>query len=248
MLSRIQNKLGTAGLVVAVVALVAALSGAAIAAGGLSSPEKKEIKKQSQKFAKKYAKQFAKPGPQGPAGNAGAAGAKGNTGDRGPEGPEGPQGEPGADGTFSTEPLPTGETLTGMFAAGGENDREAISFPIPTLSAPTAVFFLNIGGGLHWGLKLENGAYTTLGLDHPEPESQEEAEEAEEAFDAACPGTPQAPDAESGFLCIYPTPTGEPSRIPAPASELEAATKYGIVLPFEKTGNLNIRGTWAVTG
>ena len=51
MLSRLHQKLGTAGLVVAVVALVAALGGAAIAAGGgLTGQETQEVKKSAQKF------------------------------------------------------------------------------------------------------------------------------------------------------------------------------------------------------
>jgi hypothetical protein len=56
MISRIHSKLGTAGLVVALVALVVALTGVAFAASGLNSKQKKEVKK--------IAKQFA--GKQGP--------------------------------------------------------------------------------------------------------------------------------------------------------------------------------------
>ena len=43
MFAKLHNRFGTAGLVVAVVALIAALAGTAIAAGGLNAKQKKEL-------------------------------------------------------------------------------------------------------------------------------------------------------------------------------------------------------------
>ena len=105
MISRIHNKLGTAGFIIAIIALIAALSGVAVAAAGLNGKQKKEVKK--------IAKSVAIPGPAGPAGAAGPAGPKGDTGakgDKGDTGEKGAQGEKGA----------KGDSVTGAaIAAGG---------------------------------------------------------------------------------------------------------------------------------
>lgn len=82
MFSRIHQKLGTAGFVISIVALIAALGGAAWAAAGLNGKQKNEVKAISKKFA----------------GKNGAAGATGPAGPGGPVGPVGPQGADGADG------------------------------------------------------------------------------------------------------------------------------------------------------
>lgn len=110
MFSRIHQKLGTAGFLIAIVALIVALGGAAYAAlPGLNSKQKKEVKK--------IAKSFAKAGPagaSGPAGAKGEAGAKGDTGAAGGTGPEGPPGEKGETGPLDTK-LPPGKTIRGFW-------------------------------------------------------------------------------------------------------------------------------------
>ena len=73
MFSRMHDKLGTAGLVVAIVALVFAMVGGAYAAGGLTKQQEKQVTK----IAKKYAGKPGAQGPQGPQGPAGLVGAKG---------------------------------------------------------------------------------------------------------------------------------------------------------------------------
>ncbi len=108
MFSRIHNKLGSAGLIVAIVALVAALTGSAFAAGVFTKKQEKQIIK----IAKKYA---GKQGPQGIPGPQGPAGATGKEGARGPEGPEGEVGLEGPPGP-TTAVLPPGETETGIWS------------------------------------------------------------------------------------------------------------------------------------
>jgi hypothetical protein len=134
MLSRVHNKLGTAGLVVAIVALIAALAGGAYAAsGGLTPKQKKQVET--------IAKKVSKPGPAGPQGNPGPQGSPGTNGKDGSNGvsPVGTvfpgnangckeggvkfvganttvacNGAKGADGqTGFTKTLPLGETETG---------------------------------------------------------------------------------------------------------------------------------------
>jgi Collagen triple helix repeat (20 copies) len=103
----IREPFGTAGLVVACVALIAALGGTAIAAGALTGKQKKEV----EKIAKKYA---GKPGAPGATGPAGAPGAKGDAGAAGTNGTNGTNGEDGTDGKAGTNGVsPTGTAFTG---------------------------------------------------------------------------------------------------------------------------------------
>jgi hypothetical protein len=98
MFSRIHAKLGTAGFIISIVALVAALGGGAYAAsGGLNGKQKKEVEKIAKKYAGKPGKNGA-PGATGAKGDAGAAGAKGDAGAQGIPGGNGSDGGPGAAG------------------------------------------------------------------------------------------------------------------------------------------------------
>jgi Collagen triple helix repeat (20 copies) len=129
MFSRLHDKLGTAGLMVAVLALIAALGGTAFAAVGLSGTQKREVVK----IAKKYA---GRPGPQGPQGPAGAKGDVGAPGVNGSPGKSGENGEDGEDGACSASvpscSLPSGATLTGDWAFSGKGFSPylVISFPL----------------------------------------------------------------------------------------------------------------------
>jgi hypothetical protein len=148
MFERIHEKLGTAGLIIAVVALIAALTGTAFAAAGLNPKQKKEVTK--------IAKSVAKKGPTGPQGPAGAPGAKGDAGAAGAKGATGPQGPPGEDGATGPEgpagptetKLPPGESLKGLWQFQTEGSNLAlltISFPLRVVE-PTPVFhWMGIG-------------------------------------------------------------------------------------------------------
>jgi len=107
MLSKLHDRLGTAGFVVAIIALIAALAGTAFAAAGLNGKQKKEVKK----IAKQYAGKPGKPGAPGAPGPQGPAGPKGDKGDKGEKGD---QGNPGTPGTS-----PTGTSFTGSKTVGG---------------------------------------------------------------------------------------------------------------------------------
>lgn len=265
MISRLHNKLGTAGLIVAVVALVAALSGAAIAAGGLTKQQERQVKKIAKKFAGKPGKpgRNGQNGAPGPAGAVGPVGAPGATGAVGPQGPQGPQGD---NGTFSTEPLPAGESLSGMWAiSGGEGDLalDAISFPIRVFPAPTAVFESEFGENWRVGFELEDGEVTLVGP-YPcmSPEdcgeeavlAQENPElaldEAEAAFLQVCPGDAEEPKATTKFLCMFIKEQKggflEPFGL---GSMSEAANEFGVTITYKVSGdNTYARGSWAVTG
>jgi hypothetical protein len=91
----ITEPFGKAGLIVAVLALVLATTGAAFAASALNAKQKKEV----EKIAKKYA---GKPGAQGPAGANGPAGSAGTAGTKGADGTPGTNGTNGTNGTPGT--------------------------------------------------------------------------------------------------------------------------------------------------
>jgi hypothetical protein len=118
----IREPFGTAGLIVACVALIAALGGTAFAAAKLNSTQKKEVEKIAKKFAGKPGAPGAA-GPQGPAGANGAAGAKGATG---PQGSAGAKGATGADGATGEDGKSV-ESLTidtGQEACAGQGGAE----------------------------------------------------------------------------------------------------------------------------
>lgn len=93
MLSRLQRQFGTAGLIIAVIALVAALTGGAIAATSNGGGDAITLKAKKGKKAKK-----AKKGKRGPRGKQGKPGPAGPAGPQGERGPAGPRGAAGADG------------------------------------------------------------------------------------------------------------------------------------------------------
>jgi hypothetical protein len=104
MMQRIREQIGSAGLVVAIVAVVLAVAGGAYAAGGgLSGKQKKEVEKISKKFA-------GKPGANGTPGQNGGAGKEGPQGKEGSQGKEGPQGKEGSEGktgkSVALSPIP----------------------------------------------------------------------------------------------------------------------------------------------
>lgn len=195
MLSRMHQKLGTAGFIVAVVALIAALTGGAYAAtGGLTNTEKKQVRKIARSEAKKVAVAGAPgtPGAQGQPGAPGSAGADGKNGTDGEDGrgvvtgPE-PSGSPNCEGdggvwvevegSGAKEFVCNGKdgssasgTMTGDWSftsKGPEGVLVSISFP-QTLSAEPAQHYL------------ASGEQTT-----------------------ECPGDYETPEALPGNLCVY---------------------------------------------
>jgi hypothetical protein len=253
MLSRVHNKLGTAGLVVAIVALVAALTGAAFAAGGLTGHEKKEVKKIAKKFAGKNGTTGATgpvgpKGDQGPKGDAGAKGDQGLKGEKGDRGDQGATGEPGMCSEEEPEcALPFEATLSGMWSASAalnETTHASISFLLRVSPPPVALYPAVLetpSGQFTLGQKLEDGNASFYN-----PKSKTGAKEVEEAYKEVCPGSYGDPKAASGFLCIYPGPEEGSGLTPAQLkAKDEAAHEFGINLPFE---GAHLRGSWAVTG
>ncbi|HET7454548.1 MAG TPA: hypothetical protein VFJ76_03415 [Solirubrobacterales bacterium] len=247
MFSRLHGKLGTAGLVVGVVALVVALGGAAFAASGLSGPEKKEIQKQAKKFSKKFSKQFATPGPagpQGPKGDTGAAGAAGKDGTNGTDGSDGTNGTNGESVTLGTAggECPAGgvtvqvgtKTATKKAVCNGEDGETGFTETLPTGATETG----------NWSI--QEGGLMSLSFNIPLPAAPEVHVLKEgEGETTDCPGNVEEPEAAAGQLCLYTLLEAELAWEPEwqvffPGS----LNAYGATLQFATGTGM---GTWAVT-
>jgi hypothetical protein len=225
MFERIHEKLGTAGLIIAVVALVAAFTSSAFAGATewkLTKSEVKEVKK----IAKKYA---GKPGATGPAGAQGPAGVKGDAGAAGAPGAKGATGATGATGPEGpagpTETvLPFEETLTGVWAFSGKGtttvEYEAISYPLRIIPAPSL----------------------TIPSDNviPAPGTSSTPQ---------CPGTVSDPEAAPGEFCLYIKEVNNAGISDGEINNTSADRSSGIIIPFvvESESFSWGNGTWAVT-
>jgi hypothetical protein len=220
MLSRMQSKLGTAGLVTALIALVLAMTGGAYAAKGVIITKLSQISPSVQKKLKGKQGAVGPVGPAGPQGAAGSPGAKGDTGARGPEGPEGPQGKDGPAGPTETK-LPSGKTLTGTWEL---ND---INLP---------VIWVNFS----FPLRVEPNLFQTAS---GEPEYISESDSAS----TNCPGDVEHPEALPGHICIY---AGIESNVIDGEVNFAEDGSSGFVRKFEAVDSTErsfARGTWAVT-
>lgn len=241
----IREPFGTAGLIVACVALIAALGGTALAAkGALTGKQKKEVEKIAKKFAGKPGANGA-PGAQGPAGPAGKDGTNGTNGTNGTDGAPGARGPEGSPWTAGGV-LPTGKTETGSWAVNAPPEQavSAISFSIQLTGSLGAsqVHYVNENGEE----AVENGGTIEL---VPQPE---------------CPGTPAEPEAEAGNLCVYQAFVNGTNEVGGLATGVRiyradsnplplGAAKSGAVMtiPSKEEGGVPqtvfANGTWAVT-
>jgi len=268
MSNRLREPFGKAGLIVAIVALVAATVGGAYAANhgkrhhkkknqaGLNAKQKKQVRNIAKTEAKKVGGKEGPAGPQGPKGDNGSNGSNGAKGDQGIQGPKGdtgntgPKGDTGEAGMCSEAnpecKLASGATLTGVWGTGGGTiSFLPISFPIRVSPAPTALAPYSFAG-LEMGAELEDGGYTIYGP-HPSPGSLPEAEEDQDAYKAACPGSAAVPKAAGGFLCIYTKEEYEIYSFAESAPKSEAPNEFGIVAALELEPGAYARGSWAVT-
>jgi hypothetical protein len=241
MLTRVHQKLGTAGFIISIIALVAALGGGAYAAsGGLSGKQKKEVEKIAKKFA-------GKPGATGATGAAGAPGAKGDAGAKGDTGSEGKQGAQGIQGIQGIQgkqgiqgspwtvggTLPAKETETGHWSATAswptvESLPSQISYNIPLAKPSEHVKYLN---------KAETEGSAGSG----------ECELVGSGF-AAIPVAPP------GYLCVF-TQVAElgqvqyigPGPFEAGHDSTSGAFIWSLTEAFEGVFGTSMAGVWAVT-
>jgi Collagen triple helix repeat (20 copies) len=225
----IRRNFNATGLV-AVLALVFAMSGGAYAAGRYLITSTKQIRPSVLKQMQGKAGASGAQGPAGSQGPAGAQGSQGTAGLAGAKGEAGPKGEPGKPGTKGepgqtgfTETLPSGKTETGGwgFTASAEGlALTSISFNIPLAHALSAehVFFVESKG---------NGS--------------------------TCTGNFEAPAATPGNLCVYYGSYGGLTNLTfeniLTLSGNPGASTAGALLQFEAVGEAPRFGigSWAVT-
>ena len=232
MFSRIHNKLGTAGLIVAVVALVAALAGTAFAAAKLNGTQKGEVEKIAKKWAKKIpgpagAKGDTGPagpkGDQGPKGDTGAPGAPGKDGEVGPEGPEGPEGEPGPEGSpWVVGTAPSGVVMKGTWV-----------LPPATAAGAGEEFFAPISTSVPINQQSEGGEPLAVFGEGP----------------PFCSGTAADPEPPPvpGAVCVY---AGDKVNVGIPQNESKLKESGGgVVVAFKSAGAgaVSAYGSWAMT-
>ena len=257
MISRIHQKLGTAGFVISIVALVAALCGGAYAAGGgLTGKQKKEVTK----IAKKYA---GKPGAPGANGTNGAPGAKGDKGDAGAAGSNGTNGTDGTNGeSVEVNPYAGEECEGGSGEEGVEltnatgaayvcNGEAGEPWPaggtLPPGATETGAWSMNSSGPF---VELYTGISFAVPLNGALPGSN--VHFVSSTGGGVCDGTAAEPTAPEGVLCVYQSYSQhvpvEPEIFNA-SGLVGGASKSGAFVYFEEVeANALAYGTWAVTG
>ena len=188
MFQAIRSRLNATSLV-AVLALVFAMTGGAYAANRYLISSTKQISPKVLKALKGNAGSGGAQGPAGPAGPAGPGGPAGapGAGAAGKEGPAGKEGKPGTTGF--TETLPSGKTLMGEWSLSAAN--------APAKGAPTWM-------GASFGIPLAAapvGHY--LRVSGKEPFYNETTAKEEERESPECKGSPKEPKANPGSLCVY---------------------------------------------
>lgn len=259
MLQKMHQRLGTAGFILSIVALVVALSGGAYAAsGGLNGKQKKEVEKIAKRFAGKQGAS-GPAGSAGPKGEAGANGAKGDTGAEGKQGPEGKAGSPGKEGSPWTAggTLPSGTLVTGTWsstAAGeyGTSPVANISFPLPAKEGKEHVAFafteLEVANGNFGKEEVVAGFFVGCKVEAGNPS----------CVDTGCKLTGLTPTVAAGHLCVFATyeeTSAPPEDLFASANGKSTRTdSYGAagtaIVPaaggFEPEARYDAYGVWAL--
>ena len=253
--------------VVAVLALVFAMTGGAYAAKRYLISSTSQISPKVLKELEAMAGKGSAPGPQGAAGADGARGPQGPSGAPGPQGAPGAPGAPGALGASVTSRSFTEQK--GPCKEGGSEFKAASKVTYACNGSPWAS-----GGTLPSGAT-ETGVFDYANLPEPGalsvsmpisfPIPLSEALGASEVHFIApgekgegngCPTTSEAanPEAEPGNMCLFDTSTADvisPSGLMAnPAKKTLGTATTGAVLHVllaEANKPVVFEGTWAVT-
>jgi hypothetical protein len=259
MFSKLHERLGTAGLVVAVIALVVALGGTAVAA--LNGSEKKEVKKIATKIAKKYAGEDGKDGAPGAPGAQGAQGPAGPQGAPGPKGDTGAKGATGAAGTAGTKGATGATGVTGNAGTTGATGATGPSCPegncfLPSKSTTTGTWTVTFAGAeaignISFVLPLKAPIPNTNVVVITGSSSAADKEKCDNGTGAA--GSAGNPEADPGFLCVFPKAFEPSGEIPGggvlnPDTFETGAGTMGAALQFVggAAGGFGL-GTYAVT-
>jgi hypothetical protein len=269
----IREPFGTAGLIIAMIALVAALGGSALAASGaLTGKQKKEV----EKIAKKYA---GKPGAAGPTGPAGANGKDGANGANGTTGAAGKDGAAGAAGKSVKVAAASPLHCSGLGGVTVEEEGNAASakdvcngakgdkgepwtpnsqLPVGATETGAWVFFVNESAEeeVYVSLSFPVPLIAALGPGHVHFESEANFHDFDGlgSEEVGCKGTTGVPSAPSGNLCVYGNTNVENATFKAiknvSAGASENTSTSGALLIFDRgpTGEAYGSGSFAVTG
>ena len=260
MFSKLHERLGTAGLVVAVIALVVALGGTAVAA--LSGPEKKEVKKIAKKFAGKDGKDGAPgaPGAQGPIGPQGAPGLNGTDGKDGADGADGDDGATGATGATGKNGTTGATGATGTTGATGATGQTGFTDTLPPGKTETGAWAVDFNAASIVGISFPIPLAANLPNTKTKP-VQVGALVPAECDNGTAPAASAAnPEADPGWLCVFATAfiktsdfeidaTGKitPGTIANPGTGEPGAGKTGAMFNVDAAGGTWAFGTFAVT-
>ncbi|HEX7280181.1 MAG TPA: hypothetical protein VF255_11240 [Solirubrobacterales bacterium] len=272
MLSKLHDRLGTAGFVVAIIALIAALTGTAFAAAGLNSKQKKEVKSIAKQFAGKRGPQGKQgpAGPAGPAGTAGAAGAKGDAGapgEKGETGEAGEDGEDGDDGAGVVIGIPTGAECPAGGATVQVEGQPSTKKPVCNGKDGELGSVAKVGQTFsgQWGSFGEGNQSIPFSFPLPLPNAPTPvyiaqlegtpAEKAAQEAAAASEGCPYPgtglPNPAAGKLCVW---AANSESIAGPVFVFDcgsgcvpnAAGRSGFLLGYGTTSPAGVGGVWAV--
>ncbi len=243
--------------VIAVLALVFAMTGGAYAAKKYLITSTSQIKPSVLKMLQGKAGPVGAPGaagPQGPAGPAGtgakgesgAAGKNGENGGLGPRGATGLGGATGPAGTTGPEgvcsksncTLPSGATETGSWSVSLYNLPTGKSAPFVAISFPVPVKKAVLGRAFYFNAQ-----------------ETEELDEGKTVGTSGCKGTLAAPEAPSETLCVYTESENDEfvsfTNFLGPGPVGGGYGTSGTFMFFKTSGEpaqLQERGAWAVTG
>lgn len=265
MLRRITDQMGTAGLVVAMMALIVALAGSAFGASTSGGGKATASKKGKPTRGPKGPKGATGPiGPTGPAGPVGAKGDIGAAGANGSNGTSGAQGAPGKSTLVKAAALTKCEELGGIDVhvegepgkevCNGKKGKEGPQGIEGKPWTPNNTLPLNATLTGTWSLNATNATpEVNIPISFPiQLSSGLDFAHVHTGSSPACTGTGALePLAESGHLCVY---TGVLSGatleyIADPQLSGEGTGVAGAQLHFSITSpTATGSGTWAVTG
>lgn len=253
MFSKLREPFGTAGLVVAVIALVLALGGGAWALSASVSSGKHRHAAE----AKRHGNPLR--GPRG------ARGSRGLQGPEGPEGPEGPPGINGRNGTDGKAGIPGADGLPAPGVLSGEEPEgencEQGGYWFEAEEGGERNYVCNGaggsgggGGGVQtelapgetesgvWSFEGRNGSipWVTINFPFRLPEGTKGSFNSEH-----CPGTSAEPEPEPGYWCLYTANSANSFITGVPVS-----SQSGVILEFALSDESEpgfAYGTWAAT-
>jgi hypothetical protein len=226
-MSRLTRYRPSGSMLVALLALVMATSGSAVAASLITGAQIKAGTIQLRNISQRAQKALkSTPGAQGVQGLQGSKGDPGPQGDQGVKGDKGDTGAQGNPGPL-LQTLPAGKTLKGDYhlglttTAANQYTYTGLTFQVP-LPTPPTFNFIPMGG----------------------------------PATANCPGSVADPEAAAGFLCLYEGGSQNKGMGQQPQTcsssggcGPNAADKFGVGLQLSSgvAGFAYSAGTWAVT-